>query len=410
MIIFYGNISSGFGQVSIKITVDRVSNVKVTTSGNDPQSNSLIIDNKLGQNECTIIIKPTIPSTFIFGKGSQVPLSAGETSFRFNSNGQLQGYPDNQQKLTMPFHLVVNDKNDNHLLDTTIMATNSDVGNSKNKINPKNLQKSSTDTIPGNKVVNSANPARNDKDSLTKIPYFDAFTILEYKNIDRKTFEKILNYYAGEDVVLSGNILKTRFATNFFLKDIVDSAEAFYDSKQLVSLGGFGSFIGKGLSSVGGLDVTNIADGLAKFLVKRTMQELNIAFFEKFKTFISKYPDLQSVFPHTYVALTIIGDEIYNYEAYIQTLRESFEKDLKVLDENLPKIIQNHPVFFAENPALAATLQSGCYIAGALKDKVHPGDLLKNYPTKYLDSLNKNWKASIQTLQLFSCIFKRHCC
>ncbi|MFX8731580.1 hypothetical protein ABTM48_20530, partial [Acinetobacter baumannii] len=51
------------------------------------------------------------------------------------------------------------------------------------------------------------------------------------------------------------------------------------------------------LSSIGGLDVTNIADGLAKFLVKRTKQELTIAFFSKFDSLIAKYPDLQTVFP-----------------------------------------------------------------------------------------------------------------
>lgn len=155
-------------------------------------------------------------------------------------------------------------------------------------------------------------------------------------------------------------------------------------------------------SSIGGLDITTIADGFAKFIVKRTKKELSIAFFDKFKEFISKYPDLKTVFPQTYRALSLIGDEIYNYEAYIQTLRESFENDLSTLEKNLPSIIENHPDFFKKHPELAATLNSGCYIAGKLEDKVHPGDILKDYPTAYLDNLNKNWKGAIQTLQLFS--------
>ena len=92
---------------------------------------------------------------------------------------------------------------------------------------------------------------------------------------------------------------------------------------------------------------TNIADAFAKFLVKRTKEELNTTFFKKFYETISKeeYADLQTVFPQTYRALTIIGNEIYRYEAYIQTLRESFENDLSNIYENLPTIIDNHPVF-----------------------------------------------------------------
>ena len=158
------------------------------------------------------------------------------------------------------------------------------------------------------------------------------------------------------------------------------------------------------LSSIGGLDVTNIADGFAKFLVKRTKQELNVTFFSRFKEEISKpeFKDLQTVFPQTYRTFTIIGDEIYNYEAYLQTLRESFENDLASLTTNLPSVIENHPEFFTKFPELEATLQSGCYIAGELRDKVHPGDILNDFPDDYLNKLNPNWKGSLQTLQLIS--------
>jgi len=40
-------------------------------------------------------------------------------------------------------------------------------------------------------------------------------------------------------------------------------------------------------SLIGGLDITNIADGFAKFLVERTKEELATAFFEKFKNYFS---------------------------------------------------------------------------------------------------------------------------
>jgi hypothetical protein len=157
-------------------------------------------------------------------------------------------------------------------------------------------------------------------------------------------------------------------------------------------------------SSIGGLNVTTFADGLAKFLVNRTKEELNVTFFIDFKNVISdpRYVDLQTIFPETYQLLLLINDEIYNYEIYIRSLRESFKHDLDNLSLNLPTILDNHPGFFNEHPELAALLNSGCYIAEQLKNKVHPGDILEKYPVEYLDKLNINWKGSVQTLQIFS--------
>ena len=97
------------------------------------------------------------------------------------------------------------------------------------------------------------------------------------------------------------------------------------------------------LNSIGGLDVTNIADGFAKFLVKRTKEELNVAFFSRFYDQIKKeeYKDARILFPQTYATLSVIGNEIYAFQLYINTLRESFEKDLNGLLDNLPTVIND---------------------------------------------------------------------
>lgn len=241
-----------------------------------------------------------------------------------------------------------------------------------------------------------------------RVAYYDALYLkqLYSKNKDKLLItpitQKILAYYFGKDSTgLNAVVLDNPFLKQFFinlndkLSNRVDYEDSNINAKSLSYPSGL-------LSSIGGLDVTNIADGLAKFLVKRTKQELTIAFFSKFDSLIAKYPDLQTVFPQTYQALSIIGDEIYNYKGYIQTLRESFEKDLQNLNTSLPSIIPYHQAFFSAHKELAATLRSGCYIAGSLRDKVHPGDILANYPADYLDSLNPNWKGAIQTLQLIS--------
>lgn len=164
-------------------------------------------------------------------------------------------------------------------------------------------------------------------------------------------------------------------------------------------------------SAVGGLDVTAIADGFAKFIVKRTKQELSISFFKRFKDDLEKNNDLKAVFPKTSALLSAIDTQIYNYSAYINNLREAFREDLKIIDENLPVLIANHPEIFNDpkNIKLKVYLLSAFYITTSLKHKMHPGDIIDGYPINIFndDQGNtyqefQNLKGSIQTIQLFN--------
>lgn len=214
----------------------------------------------------------------------------------------------------------------------------------------------------------------------------------------------ILSTYSNEQ--LSKDNLDTNyqlFKNNRFLKEYITKIKS--NSNVIVQQNGSDAISG-GISSLtsslGGLDVTNIADGFAKFIVKRTKQELSIAFFDKFKQSLDSVPDLQTVFPQTYRALKSIDQDIYMFQAYIQTLRESFEKDLASLPSNLPSIIDNHENFFKNMPELKAELQSGFYIAQSIQDKQHPGDIIENYPSDYWKESNPNYQAAFNTLKLFS--------
>jgi len=157
------------------------------------------------------------------------------------------------------------------------------------------------------------------------------------------------------------------------------------------------------LSAAGGLDVTNIADGFAKFIIKRSKAELNAAFFEKFKKEISnpRYRDLRTVFRQTFRTLNAIGDDIYLYEAYLLSLREAFEKDLASLLTNLPGIVDNHPELFLRMPELKAMMLSAFFVGQQIQNKQHPGEIIENYPIGFVESF-KNVKASFQTLKLLS--------
>jgi hypothetical protein len=88
------------------------------------------------------------------------------------------------------------------------------------------------------------------------------------------------------------------------------------------------------LSSIGGLDVTTFADGLAKFLVKRTKEELYVSFFENLAD-EKKFPEFKILFPRTHELVE--NFKAWEYSNIINTLRESFDKDLKELLANIPK-------------------------------------------------------------------------
>lgn len=169
--------------------------------------------------------------------------------------------------------------------------------------------------------------------------------------------------------------------------------------------------IKQGISGIGGLDVTTLADGLAKFLVSRTKEELNVAFFSHLKEVLDdkRYRDFRVLFPSTYQLLDAIGDEIYNYNRYLINLREAFKTDLNELDANFPDIIDNHKQYFHDYFEYAVALNSSSFISSSLRDEIHPGQIIATYPideflkkegeSVYFDA---NVSGAVQTLQLFS--------
>jgi hypothetical protein len=241
-------------------------------------------------------------------------------------------------------------------------------------------------------------------------PITDALELTKYldntgyfKPAKKDSFMAILSKYFDtqiQDVYGFAKRERNPFTANFFQPGTTYSADE--DFKLLGSYQGYAKSLPGG---IGGLEIPNaVLLGIADFIVKRTKQELSIAFFDNFKQKLEskEFVDLQTVFPQTYTTLQAIGDQIYQYPAYLKGLQSAFRADLDVLDENLPSIINNHPAFWNSHPEWKATLESSFYLFGEIKNKNHPGQILRDYPVNYLDPLNKNWKAAIQTLQLFS--------
>lgn len=377
------------GQIKIKIMADKQSKVEfLETDETDKEKNELIINNQFEKNNLTVSLRRTQDPIFtlIFGKNGKVSLEKGDNIFQFNSAGVVRGYPLATQKLSFPFNLIVRNAKGEVLFEKTIEAPSE-----KGDLTKENIPENSS-------ILNGG-----ELNGLTKIPIYDAFTLLNYKQIKRREFVEILDYYQSEKKIPADSLLNA-YTDNEFLKGIIKEALAYYASKSdLSGTGGFGDFISKGVSSIGGLDVTSLADGVAKFMVKRAKEELSITFFEKFKKILKETPDIETVFPQTANLLNGMDEEIYEYEKYIQNLREAFKKDIQEIHRNLPGIVDNHLKFFSEHQHVKAALLSACYTAQQLEDQAHPGDILSNYPTEYLDSIpNKNYKGAIQTIQILS--------
>jgi len=85
-------------------------------------------------------------------------------------------------------------------------------------------------------------------------------------------------------------------------------------------------------TAAGNLNVTNFADGLAKFLVERSKEELNVAFFRKFQDYMRAYPEVKIIFPTTSSFLNDIYS--YQYNAMLPALRAAFLKDFNSAGTN----------------------------------------------------------------------------
>lgn len=97
-------------------------------------------------------------------------------------------------------------------------------------------------------------------------------------------------------------------------------------------------------SSIGSLDVTNLALGLTDFLIQRGKTELNTAFFKRFKKELNKEENkpLQLLFPKTLQLLNLIDIEIYQYDLYLNNMRTAFQEDLDNIYDHMPEVLAHY--------------------------------------------------------------------
>ena len=129
------------------------------------------------------------------------------------------------------------------------------------------------------------------------------------------------------------------------------------------------------LPSTSGLFVNNIADGLAKFLVVRTKEELSIAFFSRLQRDLRENTRLQTLFPASAGTLNTIDNDIYRFNLYLQGLRQSFTQDLKTLPTNLQRAVDQEGLI--KRPEYRVALSDVLSLSQLLLDRKSPDSVFR---------------------------------
>lgn len=157
-----------------------------------------------------------------------------------------------------------------------------------------------------------------------------------------------------------------------------------------------------------GLNITNVADGLAKFLVERTKQELSISFFQKFKSTVDANPDFKRLFPSTVRVLEVIDRDIYLLSNYLITLRASFQDDLDNLLLQLEPFLIEKQKVLSDKEEVANSIDyflSALLLVNNIQSGVHPAEAigkLSYQPTRSGNLAATNLKELVKLFTIFS--------
>lgn len=344
-------------------------------------SNTITITKRFSGN-CEIILKSSDNSGSSF-TCNPVEMMNESLQIVFDKNGIILGNGFCSQNISLPMVLIVKYGKDKIF---------------KTKLMGKTAVTDQAENVP-EKTDRLVSPNISSQDKFTGCMVYDALQMK--KKMKSQVLISFLSYYNDHNNDPSKESILSAYKSNPFidttvLKDMLDSPLI---DKGIQSF----TFLSPEnlLSSAGNFDVTTSANAMADFLVKRAKTELALVFFDKFKkAFLdSSCKDLKVLFPQTYASILVLGDEIYNYQIYMQTLRTNFQKDLDGILINLPKIKDNYPAYFSSHLDQKILIDNVCYLGENLKNGTHPGMILENYPD---DTLPANWKYLMKTAQIIS--------
>ena len=145
---------------------------------------------------------------------------------------------------------------------------------------------------------------------------------------EQEKWATILAKYSDPSTSISPAAILSKYCSNPYFRSFFNCGGSLstsnFQSKEL------------SLASLGGMDVTNFADGIASFLVQRAKQELTVTFFDNFKKTFDKFPEFRTLFPNTFRTFSVI--ESFQISGYLNALREAFIKDVDNLHNRIPEL------------------------------------------------------------------------
>jgi hypothetical protein len=160
-------------------------------------------------------------------------------------------------------------------------------------------------------------------------------------------------------------------------------------------------------NSLGSLNATVVADAFAKIIIKRFKQDLNEIFFQKMRDEMEKNVELKTLLPRTYDGLRVMDKDVFQFNQFIEGLRQKMEEDLSNVFSNTNDLLESdkYRVVFKGNQTLRAFLTTVTQFSDGLIRKQDPSVVIGNihFSDAYDESdEGRNLKGYLQTLQLFS--------
>ena len=124
---------------------------------------------------------------------------------------------------------------------------------------------------------------------------------------------------------------------------------------------------------------STVITGLTDFLVERTKEELNIAFFQKFQAALEKHQELAILFPETAHELETINTNIYQFNYFLQSLRTKFYVDLRNMPDHLATLMQDNNLI--KDPTLRMISYDVLEVANKITNNTTPNEIIQYLAT-----------------------------
>jgi hypothetical protein len=210
---------------------------------------------------------------------------------------------------------------------------------------------------------------------------------------------RILRRNAGLDTNATVDQVKAAYRSNPFLKNALDSAYP-KDHLARANVNEFAT----GRESGGGVGsdlLGNLVNGTADFLIKRAQEEISVSVFEKLKKFLSRHPELDTLFPRTCALIKPV--EPYEYNKALQAFKDAIHEDLKNF---IPRIsllyeIPKYNVLNKRLPSLTLVFCASALL-GELHDKSGFAKAVYNLEGRSFLNEQNNYASLLKVLVIIS--------